>query len=158
MTTEARLKAIDQFVMTPDEPVQVPDPCDASPAQRLRIHVPNVKTTVSLGARADGGAKREVDTGAPNYDGFGVHTKGHVFVNASGGKADSKMSLQANGQILVQSDADSLYLVSSGPNVLATPQVVNLAGGGGINLAAGFGTNVENPNCDGDAGPSAPRL
>lgn len=150
------LESIDQYILTPDEGVVPPDQLPPSTAQRLRIHVPNVRTTLSMGAKAPGGALREVDTGAPNFAGFGVDTEGHVFVNARGGKEDSKMSLQANGQILVQSDEDSLYLVSAAPSVIATPTVVNVAGGGGINIAAGWGTSVSNPKCDGGDGPTSP--
>ncbi len=150
------LESIDQYVLTPDEGVVPPEQLPPSTAQRLRIHVPNVKTTLSLGATAPGGAVREADTGAPNFAGFGVDTEGHVFVNARGGKEDSKMSLQANGQVLVQSDEDSLYLISAAPSVIATPMVVNVAGGGGVNIAAGWGTSVSNPSCDGGAGPTSP--
>ncbi|MBX3273669.1 MAG: hypothetical protein KF729_25620 [Sandaracinaceae bacterium] len=147
--------SIEDLTKVQDFP-EVPDACSPGDKQRLRIHVPNIKSTLTMGARAPGGGIRDNDTGAPNFDGFGVDTVGHVFVNARGGKDDSKMNIQANGQILMQSDQDSLYLVSAAPAVLASTAVTNIAAGGGVNIAAGWGSNVANPSCDGGTGPGAP--
>lgn len=62
---------------------EAPDQCSPGDQQRLRIHVPKVSTTLSMGAKAPPGSIRDLDAGAPNYDGFGVFTLGHIHLSAS---------------------------------------------------------------------------
>src|SRR5687767_441556 len=46
---DAAIGALDEFVIRPKEDGPTPAAAAASPLQRLRIHVPQVKTTISLG-------------------------------------------------------------------------------------------------------------
>ncbi|MCC7539416.1 MAG: hypothetical protein IT379_24540, partial [Deltaproteobacteria bacterium] len=110
--------------------------------QRLRIYVPTPegeRTAAGETAAPSGGTTLAMgsDSSGVIYEGFGVDTVGNVVMNARGGKAKSKMNLQANGQILVQSDDDSLYLVSKAPAVLGSQNVANVAGAGGVTIYGG---------------------
>ena len=68
------------YILSPAEAAADPDQAPASGKQRLRIHIPNVRTTLTMGAKAEAGALRGEDLGPINSDGFGVHTKeGHVY-------------------------------------------------------------------------------
>ena len=81
---------IDDLTNVQDMPV-APDQCAAGDKQRLRIHVPNVSTTLTMGAKSEPDGVRNFDGGPINYDGFGVHTKdGHVYILAEDGVAAVK--------------------------------------------------------------------
>lgn len=118
--------------------------------QRLQTRVPTRSdpngTVLSMGRRADG----------RNHDGFGVTTIAHVDVCARGGKAESQMTLQANGQVVVQSDMDSAYLVAKGPSVLASSAVTNVLGAAGVVIAAGSAVPVAPVPVEGES-PAAPQ-
>lgn len=117
--------------------------------QRYQVRVPTTETpdgtVVSMGRRAEG----------RNYDGYGLTTVAHVAVSAEGGKTASTLTLQSNGQALVQSDDDSAYVVSKGPAVLASAAVVNVVASGGLVLAAGGAVEVANAAIEGEK-PAAP--
>lgn len=117
--------------------------------QRHQVRVPTREvedgTVISSGRRQDG----------RNYDGYGLTTNSHVAVSAEGGKAESTMTLQANGQLLIQSDDDSAYVVSKGPAVLASAAVANVAATGGVVIAAGGSRTVANKKIEGQK-PAAP--
>lgn len=99
--------------------------------QRLQTRVPTRSdpsgTVLSMGRRADG----------RNHDGFGLTTIAHVDMRASGGKDESRMTLQSSGQLVVQSDMDSTYVIAAGPAVLASSAVTNVLGAAGVVIAAG---------------------
>ena len=81
--------------------------------RRHRTHVPTPDeggTTMGLGWKQDGLL----------YPGFGLDTVGHVVVQARGGKQESTAALLANGQLVVQSDDDGMYLFSRAPSVLGS--------------------------------------
>lgn len=117
--------------------------------QRHQVRVPTRKkedgTVISAGRRQDG----------RNYDGYGLTTNSHVVASAEGGKKESTMTLQSNGQLLVQSDDDSAYVVSAGPAVLASAAVTNVVASGGVVIAAGGAIAVKNDPVAGKA-PKAP--
>lgn len=145
-----RVTAIDGFVITPDEVGQTPDQQAPSPYQRLRIHVPQVKTTLSMGQRAPGNAIREADTGAPNYDGFGVHTLGHIFMEAGDDTSTSTATIQAKGHITLQSEKSHVWLGAKESSVLHGGAHVVVNGGGGLFLSAGVMADAPtNPGSDG---------
>ena len=118
------------------EPRPVPecsDPPAPSDRQRLRIHVPNVSTTLWMGADADGG--RAGDAGPPNYDGFGVSTVGCVYMTSDGQTAiESKgsMSLFAHG-----SSSDLFLGANHDVGLAAGGGEVLVHGGGGVTIAGG---------------------
>ena len=99
--------------------------------QRLQTRVPTRSdpsgTVLSMGRRHDG----------RNRDGFGLTTIAHVDVAAWGGKVESRMTLQANGQVVLQSDMDSTYIVSAAPAVVASSAVTNVMGAAGVVIASG---------------------
>ncbi|MCA9611090.1 MAG: hypothetical protein KC619_36095 [Myxococcales bacterium] len=111
--------------------------------QRHQLRVPTRAaqegTVISAGRRQDG----------RNYDGYGLTTNSHVAVSAEGGKEESTMTLQANGQLLVQSDDDSVYVVSKAPAVIASAAVTNVAATGGVVIAAGGSRDVANQRIEG---------
>ena len=72
---------IDDLTTVADMPV-APDQCSPGDKQRLRIHVPNVSTTLAMGAPAAGGATRDGDATTQNYDGFSVTTEGNIYMDA----------------------------------------------------------------------------
>jgi len=117
--------------------------------QRHQLRVPTSErpngTVVSVGRRQD----------ARNYDGYGLTTIAHVAVSAEGGKAESTMTLQSNGQLLVQSDMDGAYVVSKGPATIASAAVANVTASGGVVIAAGGSVEVANAAIEGEA-PDAP--
>jgi roadblock/LC7 domain-containing protein len=112
--------------------------------KHLQVRVPTAGelegTIVTLGRRQE---KRA-------FDGVGVVTNRHVVVDARGGKTKSTMSLQANGQLLLQSDDDSLYALSKGPAFLASSAAVDVVGAGGVFLSGGFSSTVKNPPITGE--------
>lgn len=118
--------------------------------QRLQTRVPTRSdpngTVVSMGRRADG----------RNHDGFGLTTIAHVDVCANGGKAESRMTLQANGQVVLQSDMDSAYVVAAGPAVLASSAVTNVLGGAGVVIASGAAVPLAPVLVEGES-PAAPQ-
>ena len=143
------------FLLSPDEVA----PADASKLQRFRIHVPNVKTTVSMGASSVTGTIRtEADTGAPNYAGFGVETEGHVFISARGKTAaDNKVKVQSLGEMTLVTES-SFMLGSKASTLVHTPQNVMMSGNAGVFIAGGTflpESAIEVP-AGGDASPAAP--
>lgn len=115
----------------------IPDPEPPSPRQRLRIHVPEVKTTLSMGAAAPAGKEREVDAGAPNFAGFGVHTKGHFFADV-----ELAMTMQAHGDISVQSDQSSVSISAAKATLVHAAQETMLTGDNNLTIAGGISHGV----------------
>src|SRR5688572_12311767 len=115
---------------------EAPEPEAPSAKQRLRLHVPYLKTTMTMGEAAAASKIRSEDAGDMNFPGFGVTTQGHVFVDANGAPPTSMMRLQSTGPLTVQSHSTvaiggqiSTVLASNGPAICA--------GGGGIALLGG---------------------
>jgi hypothetical protein len=93
---------------------------------------------------------------ATTFDGYALRTVAHVGVSAEGGVAESTMTLQSNGQAIVQSDQGSLFLLSTAPATLGSSSVTNVVGAGVV-IAAGQGAPVAMIPFGGEAdGPSAP--
>jgi hypothetical protein len=117
--------------------------------QRQQTRVPTAETldgtVVSMGRRLDD----------RNYDGWGLTTIAHVVIDAAGGKDKSTLTMQANGQTLLQSDQDSVYVVSKGPAVMASAAVANIVASGGLAFAAGSSFPIENVRVK-DEKPTAP--
>lgn len=130
---------------------EAPGQCSPGDRQRLRIFVPNVKTTLSMGARAPGSSIRSEDnTGAPNYDGFGVHSVGHIFMTAAGPDAESTATLQAKGALVLQSENASSLLAAGDSAVVHAVKQAMINGGDGLFLASGVGaTPPRNEESDG---------
>ncbi|MEM9194972.1 MAG: hypothetical protein AAGF12_37690, partial [Myxococcota bacterium] len=129
--------------------------------QRLRIEIPEVSTQLTMGAanitpeNTDHQNNRKTAF-FRNYAGFGLTTKGHVFLEADGPAAESKMLLQSHGDLTVQSDEGALYLGSKNSNVFHSAKTSFLHGGGGVIIAGGTGYGT-NPNVAPDASsPGAP--
>jgi hypothetical protein len=121
-------KAKEHFVeITPDEHVGA--------NQRLSMRIPTAGKPA--GTIISGGKG-----GPASFDGYAVKTIGHVAMTAEGGVAASSMTLQANGQVMVQSDQASLFLLSTAPATLASTSVTNVAGAGVV-IAAGGGAPVK---------------
>lgn len=123
---------------------RVPPPEDTLGAhQRLQMRVPTAGqedgTIISAGRRS-----------SASFDGYAVKTNAHVAMSAEGGAAASTMTLQANGQLMVQSDQASLFLLSTAPATLASTSVTNVAGAGVV-IAAGGGAPVKMVPVDGGA-------
>lgn len=133
----------------------VPEFPAPSPSQRLRIHVPNVRTTITAGRKANQGDIRPEDAGDKNYDGFGVHTDGHVFIDAVG--ADSKMTLQAKSDVTIQSQG-GLAIGGKGGILAGSQSGATLYGGGGVTIYGGQPAlwGAEPPGSDGETQPEAP--
>jgi len=97
-------------------------------SQRLRLYVPTERTTVTLG-------RYYTDR---TLNGFGVTTNGHVFLNAGDGEHGSSTgSLQAQGQVLVQSVANNVHVLAQANGVIGAAGSVYVSGGGGLYLGAG---------------------
>lgn len=115
-----------------------PDQCSPSDQQRLRIHVPRVSTTLSMGAKAPPEAVRDADAGAPNYDGFGVYTRGHIHLSASDTPSTSTVTVQAKGDIALQSEQERLFMGAKKQAVLASGgSNAYVLGGSGVVIAGG---------------------
>jgi len=134
-TNRNDIDAMDEFVLTPGEAAANPDQLGPSAAQRLRIHVPNVKTTLSMGAKAPSGNVRETDTGAPNYDGFGIHSDGHLFIDIEKG-----IGIQSEESAFIQSQAN-MAIGGKGSLVAGSRGGVVMAGGGGVTILGGAPNN-----------------
>ncbi len=100
----------------------------AGGSQRLRFYVPTERTTMTLG-------RYFTDR---TLSGFGVNTNGHVFLNAGDGEhGSSTASVQAQGQVLVQSVANNVHVLSQANGVIGAAGSVYVSGGGGLYLGAG---------------------
>lgn len=112
--------------------------------QRLQFRIPTADnmegTVISAGRQQE---KR-------GYDGLGITTNRHVIVSAEGGKENSTMTLQSNGQLHLQSDDDSLYAVAKGPATMASSSGVNLVGAGGVVIDGGLAPTIENLVIEGE--------
>lgn len=114
---------------------QVPPPDEhVGASQRLTMSIPTSGQPTGTVISAGKG-------GPSSFDGYAVKTIGHVAMSAEGGVSASTMTLQANGQIMVQSDQASLFLLSTAPATLASSSVTNVAGAGVV-IAAGGGAPV----------------
>ena len=101
--------------------------------QRLRIHVPNVFTKLTLGE-----AYRDQDGQGFAYPGFGVETEGHIFMTARKDAANSTATLQAKGDFVIQSELERMLVGSKKQAVLASGgSNAYLIGGGGTVIAGG---------------------
>lgn len=146
----SRLSELDAITVSPGEAAENPAANPGSPAQRLRIQVPNVQTTLSLGAKAPADAIRGLDVGAPNYAGFGVHTRGHIFMSASDARGTSTATMQAKGNVVIQSEQGLLWAGSKEQAMLASKANAMLMGGTGVVIAGGSAvTWAPNPEPDG---------
>lgn len=117
---------------------EAPDQCSPGDQQRLRIHVPKVSTTLSMGAKAPPGSIRDLDAGAPNYDGFGVFTLGHIHLSASDTPSTSTIGLDAKGDITIQSEQERLFMGAKKQAVLASGgNNAYVIGGTGVVIAGG---------------------
>lgn len=124
---------------------------DPSPAQRLRIHIPSVNTTLSLGAAGRTGDLRSDDLGDPNFAGFGVSTRGHVFIDANGGVDKSSAQIQADGPVVLQSDQSCISLSAAGHSMMHAQGSAVVAGDAGLLLIAGVPhTKSVNRRSDGE--------
>lgn len=143
-TLDAERKAYSQRFIRPEISTETGE------HQRFQTRVPTSGdpngTVVSMGRRADG----------RNHNGFGLTTIAHVDVCARGGKAESRMTLQANGQLVLQSDMDSAYLLSAGPSVVASSAVTNVLGAAGVVIAAGGALPLAPVAIEGES-PAAPQ-
>jgi hypothetical protein len=144
----AHREAADQWLARMREQHRVPEHAQQTgPNQRLQMRVPTAGqadgTTISAGRRSD-----------RSYDGYAVKTNRHLAMSGEGGVANSTMTLQANGQVIVQSDQASLFLVSTAPATLASTSVTNIAGAGVV-IAAGGGAPVAMMPIKGE-GPATP--
>ncbi len=149
------LSALQEAVLSAAQAAVEPAAAPVGKNQRLRIHVPNVKTTLTMGQKAPGGNIRSEDTGAPNYDGFGVHTLGHVFVDAA--SATSKMTLQAQSDVTIQSQA-GLSIGGKGGLLAGAQAGATVYGGGGVTIYGGQPAlwGADPPGSDGQGVPEAP--
>ncbi|MBZ0116030.1 MAG: hypothetical protein K8H88_03470, partial [Sandaracinaceae bacterium] len=119
----AQRNGVSQWLSRMQSGNQVPPPDDNVGAhQRLQFRVPTAGkpdgTLISAGRRTE----------TASFDGYAVKTNANVAVSAEGGVAVSTMTLQSNGQLMVQSDQASLFLLSTAPATLASTSVTNVAG------------------------------
>lgn len=101
------MSSIDNLTDVTDIP-STPDQCSPDEKQRLRIHVPNVPTTLSMGAESLRDGIRDNDGGTVSYDGFGVHTMGHVYLAAEDGVA----AVKAKKEVTIHSTTKTLDIRS----------------------------------------------
>lgn len=133
---QAAQRKLSDFLARMNSGNVVPDPDDQTGAnQRLSMRIPTAGQPTGTIISAGKG-------GPASFDGYAVKTIGHVAMTAEGGVAASSMTLQANGQVMVQSDQASLFLLSTAPATLASTSVTNVAGAGVV-IAAGGGAPVK---------------
>lgn len=125
------LNALDAYVITPGEAAVPPAPPAPGVKQRLRIHVPRVRSTLYMGEKC-ASPDNDLFAGEKNYDGVGIVTDGHMFLDA-----ERTMTLQSTSSAALQSSKNlalggksGLYAGSSGG--------VTIAGGGGVTILGGF--------------------
>lgn len=116
-TQDARLRQLDAIQLEPGEAASTPAAHEPSASQRLRIHVPHVRSTLWLGASA--ATPRDGDGGPPNYEGFGVFTKGCSYVHAEGeasyqSKRDTTIYAYGDGANLLAGAKNNIALASGG--------------------------------------------
>lgn len=127
---------IDDLTNVQDMPV-APDQCAAGDKQRLRIHVPNVSTTLTMGAKSEPDGVRNFDGGPINYDGFGVHTKdGHVYILAEDGVA----AVKATKEVTIHSSASTLDIRSKENAYLGSDSQTYIHGRTGTLIVGGDST------------------
>lgn len=125
------------YILSPAEAAADPDQAPASGKQRLRIHIPNVRTTLTMGAKAEAGALRGEDLGPINYDGFGVHTKeGHVYLVAEDGVA----ALKASKEVTIHSAESTLDIRSKDKAYLGSDSQTYIHGRTGTLIVGGDST------------------
>lgn len=113
--------------------------------QRLRIRVPDVYTQMTLGE-----AYRDQDGQGFAFPGFGVETDGHVFISAKKDAGSSTATLQAKGDVIIQSEAGKLWAGALGDSNLASTKNTFVMGGTGVVIAGGAAvTWADNPDSDG---------
>lgn len=123
---------VDELTTIIDMP-EAPDQCSPGDKQRLRINVPNVSTTLSMGAPAPPDSIRDGDAGEPNYAGFGVTTAGNIFMDA-----EKSATLQARSHIDIHTQ-DNVYIGGvKKVAVAAQTENVFVQGGGGVTIAGGI--------------------
>jgi hypothetical protein len=141
---------VDDLTTVQDMP-EAPEQCSPGDKQRLRIFVPNVNTALSMGAKAPGGDVRDLDSGATNYDGFGVHTEGHIWMEAR-----ETMTYQSTSSGVVQAQG-SLSVGGKEGLVAGSRKGVVIAGGGGVTILGGAPKSwPDNPQNDG-SDPQEPK-
>ncbi len=136
----------------------VPDTQDgtAAPAkagdgakQRLRIQVPVVYTQMTLGE-----AYRNQDAQGFAYPGFGLETKGHIFMHAKG--ESSSVMVQASKDATFQAEGGAAIGGKAGLAAASAGGVI-MAGGGGVTIIGGQPNGwIGNRSSDGTNPGSAP--
>lgn len=127
---------IDELTTVQDMPV-APDQSSPGDKQRLRIHVPNVSTTLTMGAKSEPDGVRNFDEGPINYDGFGVHTKdGHVYLVAEDGVA----AVKATKEVTIHSAASTLDIRSKENAYLGSDSQTYIHGRTGTLIVGGDST------------------
>lgn len=126
------------YVLSPGEAALDPEQAPESGKQRLRIHIPNVRTTLTMGAKAQAEAVRGGDLGPINYDGFGVHTKdGHVYLVAEDGVA----ALKATKEVTIHSAESTLDIRSKDNAYLGSDSQTYIHGRTGTLIVGGDSTS-----------------
>ncbi|MGE0788941.1 MAG: hypothetical protein AB7S26_24930 [Sandaracinaceae bacterium] len=125
---ESRLRELSGIQLQPVEAASNPAAHEASPAQRLRISIPNVRTDVTMGAKAAGAAVRE---GFPNRAGFGVATDGDIFMTTK-----ERACVESEKDVLVQAQ-ESAWFGGKAVSVVASPNNTIVSGGSGLVLTGG---------------------
>lgn len=120
-------------LITVDEFPETPEACSPSDKQRLRIHVPNVPTTLAMGAQSLRGGIRDSDDGPVSYDGFGVHTMGHVYLAAEDGvaavKAKKEVTIHSVTKTLDIRSKENAYFGSDASTYIRGRQGTLIVGG-----------------------------
>lgn len=140
----ARLGSIDKYVITPDEAAAEPGQNPASLKQRLRITVPYLNTSLTMGSGAVEGVLRPDDpTAQLHWPGFGVTTQGNVYLEAIGPAADSRVKIQTKGDMSLHSNENGVNIGGKTGVAVGTDMGATVIGNGGVMIAGGslgFGT------------------
>lgn len=128
--------AIQGIDIAPDEAARTPASGPVGRRQRLRISVPNVRTDLTMGYRAN---EEELRHGWPSFDGFGVTTEGSIVMDAHNGEnpTHSKIQLQATGAFQIQSEKNSIYMSAKEDTLIHTGKYGFVHGNHGLVLAGG---------------------
>jgi len=140
---QARLSSLQNNIML-NPPLELPGNDAAGVRKRLRIYVPTATTVLSMG---------DTDSRHGHYNGFGVHTSGHILFSAMGASPDdSRMVFESMGNMVIQSTESHLFFGAKKLMALSSGENALIGGAKGVLIHGGCATGTACPLPDSRSG------
>jgi hypothetical protein len=140
----ADTKSNTPFCPKDDPPASPDDPKEPCEKHYVRVSVPFMGTCQTMGSGIRKGTTRDDDQcDVLHFDGYGVTTRANIHLEARGEKANSRMKLQAAGDLTIHSNGAGVNIGGHEAVMLGTDGTSSIVANSGVVIAGGgFGLNT----------------